>query len=179
MRRVQRTKTTYQVLWPRHDGVALPTAGPVATREATLSECTAHCESVRLCPTHLTKGVRRRDPTVPATPNRSPQADPLWNGVSPVRMGCLQLDDPGRPAGSAYRKPVGAGSRSASGTASVLCARLVACADSCRLGCPAWVGLNTVRTHTKSINAKLGENSRMAAVRRADELGLLSQARSR
>ena len=41
------------------------------------------------------------------------------------------------------------------------------------------VSLNTVRTHTKSIYAKLGVNSRRAAVRRADELGLLSQARNR
>ena len=35
------------------------------------------------------------------------------------------------------------------------------------------VSLNTVRTHTKNIYAKLGVNSRRAAVRRADELGLL------
>jgi LuxR family maltose regulon positive regulatory protein len=35
------------------------------------------------------------------------------------------------------------------------------------------VSLNTVRTHTKSIYAKLGVNSRRAAVRRATELGLL------
>ncbi len=35
------------------------------------------------------------------------------------------------------------------------------------------VSLNTMRTHTKSIYAKLGVNSRRAAVRRADELGLL------
>ncbi|MCU1450307.1 MAG: ATP-dependent transcriptional regulator, MalT-like, LuxR family [Acidimicrobiales bacterium] len=34
------------------------------------------------------------------------------------------------------------------------------------------VSLNTMRTHTKSIYAKLGVNSRRAAVRRADELGL-------
>ena len=34
------------------------------------------------------------------------------------------------------------------------------------------VSLNTVRTHTKSIFMKLGVNSRRAAVRRADELGL-------
>lgn len=39
------------------------------------------------------------------------------------------------------------------------------------------VSLNTVRTHTKSIYAKLGVNSRRAAVRRAAELGLLSRAR--
>ncbi|WP_088284323.1 LuxR C-terminal-related transcriptional regulator [Kineosporia sp. A_224] len=36
------------------------------------------------------------------------------------------------------------------------------------------VSLNTVRTHTKSIYAKLGVNSRRAAVRRAQELDLLS-----
>jgi LuxR family maltose regulon positive regulatory protein len=34
------------------------------------------------------------------------------------------------------------------------------------------VSLNTMRTHTKNIYAKLGVNSRRAAVRRADELGL-------
>jgi LuxR family maltose regulon positive regulatory protein len=36
------------------------------------------------------------------------------------------------------------------------------------------VSLNTVRTHTKNIYAKLGVNSRRAAVRRAAELDLLS-----
>jgi LuxR family maltose regulon positive regulatory protein len=41
------------------------------------------------------------------------------------------------------------------------------------------VSLNTVRTHTKSIYAKLGVNSRTAAVRRAAELGLLSRTRDR
>lgn len=35
------------------------------------------------------------------------------------------------------------------------------------------VSLNTVRTHTKNVYAKLGVNSRRAAVRRAEELGLL------
>ena len=35
------------------------------------------------------------------------------------------------------------------------------------------VSLNTIRTHTKNIYAKLGVNSRRAAVRRAAELGLL------
>jgi LuxR family maltose regulon positive regulatory protein len=39
------------------------------------------------------------------------------------------------------------------------------------------VSLNTVRTHTKAIYAKLGVNSRRAAVRRGDELGLLSRSR--
>ena len=37
------------------------------------------------------------------------------------------------------------------------------------------VGLSTVRTHTKSIYSKLGVNSRRAAVRRGEELGLLSR----
>ncbi len=35
------------------------------------------------------------------------------------------------------------------------------------------VSLNTLRTHTKNIFAKLGVNNRRAAVRRAEELGLL------
>ena len=39
------------------------------------------------------------------------------------------------------------------------------------------VSLATVRTHTRNIYAKLGVNSRRAAVRRAAELGLLSRAR--
>ena len=41
------------------------------------------------------------------------------------------------------------------------------------------VSLNTVRTHTKSIYAKLGVNNRRSAVRRADELELLLHARNR
>ena len=39
------------------------------------------------------------------------------------------------------------------------------------------VSLNTVRTHTKNIYAKLGVNNRRAAVRRAQELDLLSRTR--
>ena len=41
------------------------------------------------------------------------------------------------------------------------------------------VSLATVRTHTRNIYAKLGVNSRRAAVRRAAELGLLSRTRDR
>ena len=41
------------------------------------------------------------------------------------------------------------------------------------------VSLATVRTHTRNIYAKLGVNSRRAAVRRAAELGLLSRTRGR
>jgi LuxR family maltose regulon positive regulatory protein len=41
------------------------------------------------------------------------------------------------------------------------------------------VSLNTVRTHTKNIYAKLGVNSRRAAVRRSAELDLLSRTRDR
>jgi LuxR family transcriptional regulator, maltose regulon positive regulatory protein len=41
------------------------------------------------------------------------------------------------------------------------------------------VSLNTVRTHTKNIYAKLGVNNRRAAVRRAHQLGLLSHTGTR
>jgi LuxR family maltose regulon positive regulatory protein len=41
------------------------------------------------------------------------------------------------------------------------------------------VSLNTMRTHTKNIYAKLAVSSRRAAVRRAAELGLLTRTRSR
>jgi LuxR family transcriptional regulator, maltose regulon positive regulatory protein len=41
------------------------------------------------------------------------------------------------------------------------------------------VSLNTVRTHTKNIYAKLAVTNRRAAVRRAQELDLLSRTRSR
>jgi len=37
--------------------------------------------------------------------------------------------------------------------------------------------VNTMRTHTKGIYAKLGVNNRRAAVRRAEELDLLSRDR--
>ena len=38
------------------------------------------------------------------------------------------------------------------------------------------MSLNTVRTHTKHIYAKLGVNNRRAAVSRAHQLGLLNRA---
>jgi LuxR family transcriptional regulator, maltose regulon positive regulatory protein len=41
------------------------------------------------------------------------------------------------------------------------------------------ISLNTMRTHTKNIFSKLGVNNRRAAVRRAEELELLSQTRRR
>jgi LuxR family maltose regulon positive regulatory protein len=41
------------------------------------------------------------------------------------------------------------------------------------------VSLSTVRTHTRNIYAKLGVNSRRAAISRAAELGLLSRSRDR
>ena len=40
------------------------------------------------------------------------------------------------------------------------------------------VGLSTIRTHTKNIYAKFGVNNRWAAVRRGEELGLLSRSRN-
>jgi LuxR family maltose regulon positive regulatory protein len=42
-----------------------------------------------------------------------------------------------------------------------------------------FVSVNTMRTHTRSIYAKLGVNSRRAAVSRAEKLGLLSRNRNR
>jgi LuxR family maltose regulon positive regulatory protein len=41
------------------------------------------------------------------------------------------------------------------------------------------VSLNTVRTHTKNIYAKLGVTNRRAAVRRGEELGLMTRNRTR
>ena len=41
------------------------------------------------------------------------------------------------------------------------------------------VSLSTVRTHTQNIFNKLGVNNRRAAVRRAEELDLLSRTRNR
>ena len=41
------------------------------------------------------------------------------------------------------------------------------------------VSLSTVRTHTNRIYAKLGVNNRRAAVRRAEELDLMSRTRDR
>lgn len=41
------------------------------------------------------------------------------------------------------------------------------------------VSLNTVRTHTKNVYAKLGVNNRRAAVRRAHQLNLLSRSQAR
>ncbi len=41
------------------------------------------------------------------------------------------------------------------------------------------VSLNTVRTHTKNIYAKLGVNNRRAAVRRGEQLGLMARNRTR
>jgi len=40
------------------------------------------------------------------------------------------------------------------------------------------VSLNTMRTHTRNIYAKLGVNNRRAAVRRAAELGLSARGRT-
>jgi LuxR family maltose regulon positive regulatory protein len=41
------------------------------------------------------------------------------------------------------------------------------------------VSLNTMRTHTKNIFSKLGVNNRRAAVRRAEELQLVSETSTR
>ena len=42
-----------------------------------------------------------------------------------------------------------------------------------------FVSINTVRTHTRNVYAKLGVNGRRAAVRRATELDLLARAPQR
>ena len=41
------------------------------------------------------------------------------------------------------------------------------------------MSLNTMRTHTKNIYAKLGVSNRRTAVRRASELGLLPRTHTR
>ena len=46
--------------------------------------------------------------------------------------------------------------------------------DGPAIAAELFVSLNTVRTHTKNIYAKLGVNSRRAAVRRGADLGLLT-----
>lgn len=51
--------------------------------------------------------------------------------------------------------------------------------DGPRIANELFVGVSTVRSHTKSIYAKLGVNNRRAAVRRGEALGLLSRASSR
>jgi LuxR family maltose regulon positive regulatory protein len=51
--------------------------------------------------------------------------------------------------------------------------------DGPEIGRQLTVSVATVRSHTRSIYAKLGVNSRRAAVRRAGELGLLSRTRDR
>ena len=78
---------------------------------------------------------------------------------------------PGR-RGPAVRQPSPAWStRSATGSwrSSGCCARELSGPE---IAGQLFVSLNTMRTHTKSIYTKLGVNSRRAAVRRADELGL-------
>jgi LuxR family maltose regulon positive regulatory protein len=51
--------------------------------------------------------------------------------------------------------------------------------DGPAIAAELFVSLNTVRTHTKNIYAKLGVNSRRAAVRRGADLGLLPDSGSR
>lgn len=51
--------------------------------------------------------------------------------------------------------------------------------DGPAMAAELFVSLNTVRTHTKNIYAKLGVNSRRAAVRRGTDLGLLPETGSR
>ena len=49
--------------------------------------------------------------------------------------------------------------------------------DGPEIAAELFISLNTLRTHTRNIYAKLGVSSRRAAVTRAAELGLLSRDR--
>ena len=82
--------------------------------------------------------------------------------------------------------PVGPATRPADGLVEPLSAReldvlrlLTTDLDGPDIARQLFVSVNTVRTHTKSIYAKLGVNSRRAAVRHAQEQGLLSRTGDR
>jgi LuxR family maltose regulon positive regulatory protein len=96
-------------------------------------------------------------------------------GIAPEYV--ARLLDAARPAGHSTLAPKGMVEPLSARELDVL--RLLATdMDGPSIAAELIVGVSTVRSHTKSIYAKLGVHSRRAAVRRASELGLLSGASS-
>src|SRR5205085_8286248 len=96
--------------------------------------------------------------------------DAAERGVAPDYARRL-LDALGRPAA---RAPVGQGLVEPLSERELEVLRLLASElDGPDIARELVVSLNTMRTHTKNIYAKLGVSSRRAAVRHAEELGLL------